>query len=585
MLSTAAFLPLTKGVVSTANPSLDLSGAVRACKGFNLIGANKLVTRSGSAVSLTLKDDQGSPANVTSVCGVWQFKDRAIAIAHSTVTSKCYLYIITADFTGWYSSTAVLTSTAIPQPAGVLWTSITTSPDVFVAEGLGTLYLAHTGGVDSTALNFPTRTWDGTYPVVVNDYAADLDGSGSKSIYANGVIGYQNHLWYWGFGTGNAVANAYRPELARFSTPSFGVPSGADSITIGNRVRSDREKIISGGLAGNALILQGTYITSRVTGYGRASWFREIVDESSGIVGPKAGVSDDAWWYYWSAQGPMKIGPQGPPIPLYEAVEALAMAVVNPEKIVASRDVPNNLVMFHVDTGTGIRTRAAYHTLRNLWITASDDAGLVIRATGEVAPVVSSTAAGIAPPSGPPTTPSTTAIGASTATANWVAGDVAASTQVEYRVQGTSPWTVVTTLGPGSVSYTFSGLTLGAAYEWRVAHVRAGQYSAYLGPSAPTQFTTITTLQPPTNLAANELLSASITVSWVNSGESGVSTEIYFSGPVSHTFSLTGTASPGVSSKTIGVTEGNGSYDVQVRHIRSDATPSSYAGPVTVVVS
>jgi len=584
-LQTAPFGPLAKGVVDSGNPSLELTGAVRALKGFNLTGANRLSTRAGSAVALTLKDDAGSPANVTSVCGIWQFRDRAVAIAHSSSTNKCYLYVLAADLTGWYDSTGALTSNTTPQPAGVLWTAITTAPDVFVAEGLGTLYVAHAQGVDSSSLNFATRTWPGTYPVVISDFAADLDGTGSKSIYANWVISYQNHLWFGGFGSGNAVASAYRPEFARFSTPSFGTPAASDSITLGNRVRSEREHGISAGLAGNALILQGTYITTRVTGYGRESWYREIVDESSGITGPKAGVSDDAYWYYWSAQGPMRIGSQGPPEPLYDSVMGLVGSVVNPEKIVAGRDVPNNCIYFHVDTGLGIRVRATYHVRRNIWLSTSDDIGLAIKACGEVTPVVSSTAAGVAAPSGPPTTPSTTNVGATTATANWVAGDSAASTQVEYRVQGSSSWTVATTVAPGITAYTFSGLTLGVSYEWRVAHVRAGQYSSYLGPSVDTQFTTVTTLQPPTNLAANEILAGNITVSWTNSGESGVSTEIYFQGPVSHTFLLKDTASPGVSSRTIAVTEGNGSYDVEIRHVKSGANPSSFAGPVTVVVS
>lgn len=579
-LDTLPFLPLVKGVWDSGNPSVGLTGAVRAMKGFNIIGANKLTTRGGNAVSLTLKDDAGTPADVTSVCGVWQYLDKAVAVGHSTVTDKAYLYLLSADLTDWYDGTAgSLQGTTSPEPAVVIWSSISTAPDVFVSEGLGFLYIAHSQGIDSSALNFPTKQWDGTYPVALTNLKGSGTGgtAGTDDIYANGCIAYQDHLWIWGYGSGNTVADAYRPELARFSQPDFAALQSSDSLTLGNRVRSDREKIISGGLAGNALILQGTYITSRVTGYGRLSWFREIVDESSGIVGPKAGVSDDTYWYYWSAQGPLRIASEGKPEPLYEPLMGLVSQVVNPEKIVAARDVPNNLVVFHVDTGSGIRTRVAYHVLRNIWITTTDDVGLVIKSAGEVAPVVSSIATGVAAPSGPPTTPSTTAVGATTATANWAAGDTAASTQVEYRVQGTSTWTVATTVAPGVTSYAFSGLTLGVSYEWRAAHVRGGQYSAYLGPSADTQFTTVTTLQPPTNLAANCILSGNITASWMNSGESGVSTEIYVDS------SLVQTANPGESNKTFAAT--NGSHDVTIRHVKSGCNPSSFVGPANVVVS
>ena len=88
---------------------------MRSAAGWLLTGANKLSTRAGTSVALTLKDDAGSPANVTSVCGIWQYKDRAVAIGHSTSTNKAYLYILAADLSGWYDSTGALTSDTNPE--------------------------------------------------------------------------------------------------------------------------------------------------------------------------------------------------------------------------------------------------------------------------------------------------------------------------------------------------------------------------------------------------------------------------------------------------------------------------------------
>src|SRR5690348_12347866 len=269
-------------------------------KGFNVIGANKLVTRAGNSVALTLKDDVG-PSNITTVCGVWQYKDRAVAIGHSSVTQKVYLYLLKSDLSDWYNGAAgALQGSTSPQPAIIVWTSVATAPDVFVAEGLGFLYVAHAQGIDSSALNFATRQWDGTYPAAFTNLkmSGSSGSAGTDDGYCNGAIAFHDALWVWGYGTGNTTATAYRPELLRFSQPDFAAFQTADSITIGNRVRSDREKVVSAGIAGDALIVQGTYITSRILGYGRESWEKEIVDESSGITGPKAGVSDDAFWYY-----------------------------------------------------------------------------------------------------------------------------------------------------------------------------------------------------------------------------------------------------------------------------------------------
>lgn len=582
-LSQLPFGPFVKGVVDGANPSLDLTGAVRSATGVMYQGVQRLLTRPGTSVALTLLDDQVSPANVTSVCAVVPFADRALAVAHSTVTNKAYLYVLKASMDDWYNAAGALQGTTSPKPVGTLWSAITVAPDVTIAEGLGVAYIAHAQAQDSAGLYFATRTWDGT---TLADFAADLDGGGSKSIYALWVAPYHQHLFFGGFGSGNvAGATAYRPELLRFSTPNFGTPQASDSFTVGVRVRSDREHTLVAGLAGDALIVQGAYLTTRVTGYGRASWMREIVDAQYGITGPKAGVSDKGYWYCWTHRGPARFAQTGPIEPLWDAIPLLVASVVNPEKIVATADPDRDQVVFTVDTGTGVRTRVSYDTRRNVWLGPSDDWGLVIRAGGIVDPVLSSTASGVGAPIGPPTTASTTAVGATTATAHWVAGDVSASTQVSHRVQGTTTWTVDTTVGSGITSYTITGLTLAVAYEWRCAHVKGGQFSTYLGPSAATQFTTNNQLQPPTNLGLSEVSVSLITVTWTNSGESGVSTEIYVQSPGTVGYALKETATPGYASAQVGVDAGAGVYQVEIRHVKSGYTASVYDGPNSITLT
>lgn len=587
-LQTAPFLPVTKGVIDSANSSLDLVGAVRSIAGFNLVGMGKLITRAGDSVALTFKDDAGSPANVTSVCGVWQFKDKAIAIAHSTVTNKCYLYVLKSDLTDWHNgTTGALTGNTSPQPAVVIWTSITTSPDVFVAEGLGTLYIAHAAGVDAANLNFATKSWNGSFAVSLSTLTADLDGAGgAEDLYFNGVIAFQNHLWAWGFGSGTTATTGYDPSKARFSAINFGSFSAADSITLGNRVKADRERIISGGLAGNALILQGTYITSRVTGYGRSSWYREIVDEANGITGPKAGVSDGGYWYYWSSQGPARIGAADPVEPLDEPVRALVASVVNPEKIVAGRDYSNNSIFFLVDTGAGVRVKASYHVRRNIWTTTSDDIGLAIRAAGEVTPVVGSVSAGSAGPSGTPSSATNTLTGQTTSTAGWTNGDATAQTEISIGTVASGTYSVIATLNAGVSSYAFTGLSSSTDYQWRVRHVKNGQYSSYLS-SAFTTTAAGGTLQPPTNPAASQppgIPTGYVACSWTNSGESGVQTEIWHSTDSEASYSLATTAAVGNSNGTVtGETVGILTY-YKMRHVKSGSTPSAFTSSVSVTV-
>lgn len=71
------------------------------------------------------------------------------------------------------------------------------------------------------------------------------------------------------------------------------------------------------------------------------------------------------------------------------------------------------------------------------------------------------------------------------------------------------------------------------------------------------------------------------TVSWQNSGDFGVSTEVFFRGPLgappaSGTLPSMGSAGKGVSSMDIslGSTPQNGVYYAQVRHTKVGSTPS-----------
>jgi hypothetical protein len=114
------------------------------------------------------------------------------------------------------------------------------------------------------------------FPARSATLSSDLDSSGgAEDLYALGTIAFQQHLWIIGVGRGAAAANHYRPELARYSNPSSAVFSPADSLTLGNRVRSEREKIIAGIVAGDSLFLGSPFALTRITGFGRTSWYKK----------------------------------------------------------------------------------------------------------------------------------------------------------------------------------------------------------------------------------------------------------------------------------------------------------------------
>lgn len=173
-----------------------------------------------------------------------------------------------------------------------------------------------------------------------------------------------------------------------------------------------------------------------------------------------------------------------------------------------------------------------------------------------------------------PTNPTNTLTAQTTSIGGWTAGDRSAETEVSIGTVASGAYSVVTTLGAGVASYPFTGLSPSTGYQWRVRHVKGGQYSSYLSSS----FTTTAasgTLQPPTNPAATSPAPTLATASWTNSGESGVSTEIWQSTD-GITFSLAVTASPSASSYTVRNEPSNTIVYFKMRHVKSGSTASAY---------
>lgn len=606
-MTTRSIGPFYKGIVDRANASAPglLQGTSRRLRAGQYSGAARLAVRAGSAVAMTLLDDNAPAQLVTSSRLLEQFADWALAIGHSTATNKCYLYRLQADMSGWFNADGDLTSNQLAEPVGVLWDDIPLPPDVRLTEELGAAYIAHTGAADGTTLAFPGKKY--VVPGTITTMTSDLDGdSAAEDLYPLGIIAFNQHLWMWGVGAGTTAANHFRPELLRFSQPFTDTFVTADSITVGDRTRSQREKVVGAAVAGEALFIGSPFALTRITGYGRNSWYKKPLDKTYGFPGPKCATVRGDTIYYWSNRGPIRCADSGEPEHLWPAVDETVLKIMAPETIVAGYDETNDLVMFTYDSGNGVRTWAGYDASRELWVGPDDDVGLKISYISTVTPIYASAAAatGDTPvgdnprpdpgdgsgPVGPPTDATTSGVGPTTAIANWVAGDIIAQSQVEIRRQVDSTW-IVAGVVPGNVpGFVFTGLVNGQAYEWRVAHLRSGIYSAYLGPTAGSRFTTGGALQPPASAPVLDPRNTQVdlAVSWVNSGEAGISTDVELAGPSStlpadDEFLLEDQVAAPAASTIIRI-GANGLWWVRIRHTRPGYTSSSYTGPTSVTI-
>lgn len=204
-------------------------------------------------------------------------------------------------------------------------------------------------------------------------------------------------------------------------------------------------------------------------------------------------------------------------------------------------------------------------------------------------------------PAAPPNTLAATNLTRTSATVTWVNGDTAPETitQVEYRQNGTTPWTVLPSLTSGVTSVGITGLTAATAYDVRVQHVRNNQASGYV--TATPLFTTLTlatTAAAPTNLAVTDIRVVSgsggtglggfnrqVTWGWTQTEfSSGATTQVLTSettnvadGAIQDTFDAS------LVSYTITQPTGTGTLYLWVRHNNVDNLFSAWVGPVSAV--
>lgn len=580
--------PFVRGVVDAANPLGPLDGLLRYARNAAFSGVGRLQARPGTQATLQLVVDSVSHFPMTSVCALTSFGDRCLAVGHIASQQKFFLYWLDDLLTGWYDVTGAFTPGPLCLPVATLWTVAPNPDKVLIAEGLNVAYIAH----NNPAGVFATQKFDASGAVaVLSGLTADLRGAGLETTFFHGVVSFENHLWGWGYGS-HAAGDTERPELLRFSTPFFGALSAVDNFAVGHRVRSRRDTITGAIVAGDTLYVGLNYALWPITGFGRNSWDKSRpLDNSEGLAGPYAGVeARGGWFYYWSHRGPLRVFGRNAPEPLWQYIENAWQGTLTDGDIIAAYDHHNDLVLWIYQNATNgaVRAIAGFDVVRNVIVGPDGDIGLGVRCWGFIPPAT------IPAPAGPPTVPVTSTVGAHVATAAWTPGDTNPTTvtQIEIRVQGTAPWIIASASIPsGQNFFVLTGLLPDTAYEWRVAHKRGLQFSAYLGPVAGTQFATGHTLLPPVGITARVVgypnasgfLVYYVELFWVNTGEA---TDVVVSvegpdgaPPASGTVTVVKTVAPGISTylHPLGAAPAAGTYYAEMRAVQAGLTSSPYA--------
>lgn len=475
-----------RGVVEAANPGLLDKGIIKRANNAVFDGLGRLKARGGTRAAVTLLDENDDP--VTTVCAISPFRDGALAVGYSAATQKCYLYAIDA---------AVTTATRIVPATGLdyLWSGVLTAPVIWIAEGLDCAYIAHGEAADADTLAFPSRVWDPKNDTLwfLN---ADLDGTaGAEATYFSGLVSFHQHLVGWGFDKGTTPTTGYKPEGLRIGAPNFGsfspptggfAENGQAEFSVGNRVRSVRERILACCVAGDVCYVASPYALHALTGYGRDSWQVTTLDSSLGVVSSRAMVDAGGTMYYWTPRGPARVVGLTAPEPLWDALPDTVANVANPQQVVGAYDAEHDQVLFvygHADTDGEVRSMCAYDIRRDVWLGPRSTLGTAVFCMGAVTPVLAASVS-FPGPLGPPTDAVTGIPSAGQVEVSLTPGDTQPGTLTiwELRRAITNLLVQSATTASTVTTFTFTGVPEGASLYWQAVHTRNGFASATLGP-------------------------------------------------------------------------------------------------------
>ena len=487
-----------KGLVEDADVDALSLGAIADGENFVPLPAGELVVRGGSRVMLTLKDDQGSPAEVDHVCTLVPFTPvGAVAIGWSNFQNKVYAWKLTADI-AFATGSEANDRTDLSAAPSTFWNNASLPPRPVCVEMFEKLFIcdatiAMSGANQRNSLLSLDKSTGAPGTVVQPAFAFGVGAAQRLRPYC--MEEYNNALFIAGYGTEDA-SDEDRPEMVRHSflgtsPDSTGTPKGFDKDAYvllgakGQRVTAMRK---GRGL----LVAAKANELYRISGFGRAypGWQYQVEmihnTHGFGVSNPHALVHAEGFWYGVGKQGPFRtdgfeveslVGPR----------QRSWRSIDNLGSLWVAHHVERQLVLFgmHPESQTPSATYPwrlwAWDLTRNLWapnwriFSAAETPIALFHASA----VATDTPRG---PTGAPTAPNTSGITQTTYTANWTNADTSDGVETEVHERyggGSGQWDLVAVLGKGVASYQRLSRSNHSTYYWKVRHRKNGVVSAF----------------------------------------------------------------------------------------------------------
>lgn len=487
----ATFAGWVAGLVQESGVGTLPLGTIEDGQNFVPLPAGRFETRGGSRLILTLHDDQGSPAELSHVLGLFaKHLSGAVAIGWADATDKHYAYALTSDLAVAGANEGA-SRTAFP----ATWTRNSAARPV-IARLFERLYVCD--AQPAYASRNTLVVIDAVVPPGITEptFAFVAGGNAAAALRPYCLEEYNNVLFIAGYGN-EETNEGDHPETVRHSFLGKR-PDAADGFDKDayNVIGAQGERVTAMKKGRGLLLMAKPTELYRLSGFGRAypGWQYQVEPifntDGFGVSNALALEHAEGWWYGVGKQGPFRTdGFQvqslvGPRQRFWSTVNNLEFAWVryNPSR---------RLVLFGVHFSGSPGSKPTYpYTIwawdidRSVW--TADQVYLRSAAAGDsldmtiIATVSTETLLG---PGAPPTAPVTSAVQSYGWRAGWTNGDLASGTQTEYweKAGVTGEWFLKALVPVNGADDFFDviGRLSHSTYVWRARHVRNGQFSAY----------------------------------------------------------------------------------------------------------
>ena len=470
-----------QGLVEGAEPGTLAPGTIEDGENFVPTRAGRQRTRGGSRIMLTLKDDNGTPAELDHVCAIVPFTAvGGLIVGWSDTENAHYAYRVTADMD--YEPNEAGAIKNLTTAPSTTWDNASVPARPVMAEVWEKMFIAD-ATTDITARN-ELLGFDnaGTVTKCSFQFAA----GGAAEIYPFCLEEYNGVLFIAGYGTEDA-GDLDRPEFLRHSflgkSPDAADGFDADSW---NLIGAKGQRITALRKGRNILLVAKENEFYRVSGFGRAfaGWQYQVNSventQGLGIANPKALTFAEGFWWGIGAQGPLRTDGftleslVGPRRPSWRGIDNVADSWVSyhPER---------RLILFGLHPTEAASGRSAtwpwviwtWDIQRSVW-QPNHKYGADLFHASAITTTTGSSSGAQGGPSAAPSSPSTTSETTSGYQGNWTNGDATAATEFWEKEGSGGTWTLIDVVDPGVAILARTGLTNHTEYFWRVRHTKSG---------------------------------------------------------------------------------------------------------------